>query len=220
MLNMAEPPSTTPPRSIAGHGAPRVRHIRYRALVVENWTKIAERRRLGFPLTDIWRELVTDKGGGGMTYKAFRSHVLVVEEVMSRSKADVAHPAVTAPPEAPTAEPPIAAPRPSVLTQSERFQLAREARQREEAHRAEAEEAHRIAKATATDMVDGGEIWMSVFDKPKFRELVALNRKLRSGEVSRAEAEPILAAAKREAWSKRLGIQPEYITEEQMNGRW
>ncbi len=69
-------------------------------------------------------------------------------------------------------------------------------------------------------MIDGGEIWMSVLGRQRVRELAALNLKLRSGEISEADARPALEAARREAWSKRLGVRADQLTEEDMNGHW
>ncbi len=186
---------------------------------MKNWPLIAERRRFRVPLIDIWRELVAGPGAEAIPYKIFTAHVRKVGEAMdfrgdgppagnaetrsSEVGMELGTPAAVSPP----------------LTQEEKFRRAREARQQEEGERAR-KAALASRSGSESEMVDGAEVWMTILGEQRFLQLVDLNLRLRSGQVARADAEPILEAAKREAWSKRLGIRAEQLTEEHMNGPW
>lgn len=153
-----------------------------------------------------------------MTYKAFRTHVHQVAEAMERSPSVARRPIApseqAAEPTLPEIVPPVSPP----MSQKAKFRAAREAQKREAAA-APPSPPQRGGKPD-TSMIDGGEIWMSVLGRQRVRELAALNLKLRSGEISEADARPALEAARREAWSKRLGVRADQLTEEDMNGHW
>ena len=198
-----------------GLQSPRSRHGRHRSLVVTHWPMIHERRRLGFQLVDIWHEITNSAEGAAITYRSFLNHVRDVTEALA-SNSDTLGNRVTedAPRGArvvevsePVVEPP--------LSQKALFRLAREAREREAAKTSQSP-----ATKPDTSMIDGGEIWMGALGRQRVRELAVLNLKLRSGEIAEEEVRPILEAARREAWSKRLGIRADQLTEEDMNGCW
>ncbi len=187
-------------------------------MVVENWPMIAEKRRLGFSLTRLWRDLTKAEPDAGMTYKAFRLHVIQVAAAMENRPQDTAKAEPLAAPRGSEAVPTAPTSDPPYVSRKERFRLAREAREQEESAAA-ASPVPKHGKPD-TSMIDGGETWMSNLGHVRVRELAALNLKFKAGEVSEADARPILEAARREGWSRRLGIRADQLTEEDMSGRW
>ena len=185
---------------------------------MDHWPQIVKRRSFKVPLIDIWRELSVSPDGDVMTYKMFTEHVREVTNVLANAglsaieNKPVNHPRGA---EVATEEP---NPDPPIVSRKERFRLAREARERE-AEAASSAPPPKPGKPD-TSMIDGGEIWMSILGRVRVRELAALNLKLRSGEAAEADARPILEAARREAFSKRLGIRADQLTEEDMVRWW